>query len=143
METRRNIYDPRNSLKSPRPGARNLRRRQEKFQERLLLPRKDREYKTMPMEEKLVAHSVCVWCSNEEDHTFVICPRCHACQYCGLVGQDPNNCLICGNTATQDMIRPEPARKRALVGVGRSRREKRPVSRRRPKTRQRGPRLLS
>jgi len=143
METGRNIHDQRNSLKSPRPGARNLRRRQEKYQERILTPRKDREYKTMEFEPKLVAHSVCVWCSAEDDHTFVICPRCHACQYCGLVGQDPDNCLLCGNTARPDMIREKPARKRALPGVGKPQRQKRPLSRRRPMTRSRGPRIAS
>ena len=143
METGRNIHDSRNSLKSPRPGARNIRRRQEKFQDRAITPRKDREYKTMVPESKLVAHTVCVWCSNEEEHSFVICPRCQACQYCGLVGQNPDNCLICGNTAEPDMIRAKPARKRALPGVGKPRRQKGPLSRLRPRTRSRAPRTSS
>lgn len=100
MEAGRNIHDHRNSVDSPRPSEKNLRRRRKAIEEGTV------KIRTMPIEEKLVAHSICVWCSHEDPNgrTFVKCPRCHCCQYCGLVSKDPNHCFICGNFATEDMI---------------------------------------
>jgi len=115
METGRHIHDQRNSIAGPRPGAKNLRRRQERAFSDAKLPRSDRNYKSMPLEPKLVANTICVWCTFETEtgNSFVICPRCRACQYCGLVGKSSDHCLICGNTAEPDMIAQKPARKRA------------------------------
>lgn len=142
METRRNIHDERNSIAGPRPGAKNLRRRQAKFEGESVIPRKDREYKTMPFEPKLVANTICVWCTAETitDSAFVICPRCHACQYCGLVGKHPDNCFFCGNAAEPDMIREKSKRFRATQSPQETRKIAHgPVTHSGPQTRSRRP----
>lgn len=144
METGRNIHDPRNTIASPRPGEKNLRRRQARAVMNAALPRKDREYKSMPIEPKIVAHTECVWCGGhyQDGRSFVKCPRCRACQYCGLVSQDRDNCHICGNQAPDDSKRQQPARKRAHRSPQDApKRRNRIVRRTGPQTRDRRPRI--
>ncbi len=144
METGRNIHDERNSLAGPRPGKKNLRRRQEKFESESKLPRSDRQFKTMEIVPKLVANTTCVWCTfqTETGNSFVICPRCRACQYCGLVGKSSDYCFICGNSAEDDMIAVPPARKRAHLKASHGPvRDNGPVTHSGPRTRSRRPGL--
>ena len=103
MENGRNIYYSGNTLKSPRPSAKNIKRRNAVYNAQLVVQR------SIEFKPKIVAHSRCIWCKYkyEDNRFFVVCPRCRMCQYCGLVAEhDLSHCYLCGNMPDDNVSTP-------------------------------------
>lgn len=139
MENGRDIHYDRNTVNSPRPSEKNLRRRREK------ILNNEVEIRPMPMEPKIVLHNACVWCNYTQGEYFAVCPRCRNCQYCGLVSRIRDKCLTCGNHLDAGMDPPKPPRRLRQSDIVHDKipKGKRPKSRRRPNRRDRRPRLIS
>lgn len=141
MEDGRPLHYARNTVNSPRPSEKNLRRRREK------ILAGEVEIRPMTMEPKIVLHLECVWCKYHRPggEYFAICPRCRSCQYCGLVSKRREQCFTCGNHLDTGMETPQPRRLRLRDQVHNAKAKKRkaPSSRRRPIMRKRGPRTRS
>lgn len=141
MEDGRPIHYDRNTVNSPRPSARNLRRRRER------ILNDEVEIRSMPMEPKIVLHLECVWCQFKRPggEYFAVCPRCRSCQYCGLVSKFKAYCLTCGNHLDEGMDPPKPPRRirQSDIVHDKPAKTKKPKSRLRPIRANRGPRLIS
>jgi hypothetical protein len=99
MENGPSLHYNRNTLNTPHPGAKRLRKNR-------------REQHTIEFdgkipqnrEHKVVAVSRCVWCSFTAQQYFITCPICKNCQYCGMVDNvDPYRCFLCGNYLPEEL----------------------------------------
>lgn len=91
MEDRRRIHDPRNTVKLPNPGRKNLRKRRALRND----PRKP--LKLMERSNKIAIARICVWCGMDQQEPRAVCRFCRTCQYCGLEPVGSHACEFCGN----------------------------------------------
>lgn len=111
MEDRPNLYYEGNTVIPPAPGAK---RKWRTIQQPIAW---DFRHKVMPFEPKTCATSRCVWCNqNFGGRYMIVCPRCHNCQYCGLMSTNSMDaCTLCGNRLPDELrtartvFRPDPA----------------------------------
>lgn len=122
MESRFDLYDPRNTVALRPAGKRNQERRRQAID-----PNHPRENpnKLMEFDRKVAMVQVCRFCNRNqgEDGTRAICRFCHCCQYCGLVPAGSHACEFCGN---RDLDRSAPKPKRIRRAEGDSKPSKKP-----------------
>lgn len=136
MESRLDLYDPRNTVKLQPAGRRNQERRRQVLDQQH--PRQGK-LKVMDHEHKVAMSFVCRFCNRGqgEEGARAICRFCHSCQYCGLIPAGSHACEFCGN---RDLDRKPSRRlrKRATQSPQEPRKKPRGITRRlNPQTRRR------
>ena len=109
MENGLSLHYNRNTLNTPHPGKKRLRKNR-RDQASIKFDGKTPQNR----EHKVVAVSRCVWCSFTAQQYFITCPICRNCQYCGMVDNvDQYRCYLCGNYLPEE-LRTKPVRINAV-----------------------------
>lgn len=133
MQSRRPVYDSRNTVELSIPSERNRSRRE--IRKRLRGKSQD-DFRLMDFEPKVAMANVCRWCGMALRTARAICPHCITCQYCGLVPSGSHACEFCGNRDLDiDKSKPRPVVRREMRAPDAPEHQRRSVRRAGPQNR--------